>query len=36
MEFELGIVCGRCDWYAAMGTAACQSCRPCPRLRAWP
>ena len=26
MEFELGIVCGRCDWYGAMGTAACQSC----------
>ena len=26
MEFELGIVCGRCDWYGAMGTAACRSC----------
>jgi pSer/pThr/pTyr-binding forkhead associated (FHA) protein len=26
MEFELGIVCGRCDWYSAMGTAACASC----------
>jgi hypothetical protein len=26
MEFELGIVCGRCDWYAVMGTVACQSC----------
>ncbi|HEX3343897.1 MAG TPA: FHA domain-containing protein [Polyangiaceae bacterium] len=26
MEFELGIVCGRCDWYGAMGTAACLSC----------
>ncbi|MGD0524457.1 MAG: FHA domain-containing protein [Polyangiaceae bacterium] len=26
MEFELGIVCGRCDWYAVMGTASCQSC----------
>jgi pSer/pThr/pTyr-binding forkhead associated (FHA) protein len=26
MEFELGIVCGRCDWYGAMGTATCLSC----------
>jgi pSer/pThr/pTyr-binding forkhead associated (FHA) protein len=26
MEFELGIVCGRCDWYGPMGTAVCQSC----------
>jgi pSer/pThr/pTyr-binding forkhead associated (FHA) protein len=26
MDFELGIVCGRCDWYSAMGTSACSSC----------
>jgi pSer/pThr/pTyr-binding forkhead associated (FHA) protein len=26
MEFELGIVCGRCDWYSAMGTTTCISC----------
>jgi hypothetical protein len=26
MDFELGIVCGRCDWYSAMGTPACKSC----------
>ncbi|HEY8038657.1 MAG TPA: FHA domain-containing protein [Polyangiaceae bacterium] len=26
MELELGIVCGRCDWYSVMGTAACKSC----------
>jgi pSer/pThr/pTyr-binding forkhead associated (FHA) protein len=26
MELELGIVCGRCDWYSAMGTAVCASC----------
>ena len=26
MEFVLGIVCGRCDWYGAMGTATCTSC----------
>ena len=26
MEFELGIVCGRCDWYSAMGVASCTSC----------
>jgi len=26
MDFELGIVCGRCDWYSPMGTAACISC----------
>jgi hypothetical protein len=26
MNFELGIVCGRCDWYSAMGAPACASC----------
>src|ERR1019366_4056976 len=26
MEFERGIVWGRCDGYGAMGTAPCQSC----------
>ena len=26
MNFELGIVCGRCDWYSPMGTAECISC----------
>jgi pSer/pThr/pTyr-binding forkhead associated (FHA) protein len=26
MDFELGIVCGRCDWYSAMGTPACRAC----------
>ncbi|HEY1696302.1 MAG TPA: FHA domain-containing protein [Polyangiaceae bacterium] len=26
MDFELGIVCGRCDWYSAIGTATCSSC----------
>lgn len=26
MEIELGIVCGRCDWYSAMKTATCPSC----------
>jgi pSer/pThr/pTyr-binding forkhead associated (FHA) protein len=26
MEFELGIVCGRCAWYGAIGTATCKSC----------
>ena len=27
MGFELGIACGTCDWYSAMGTASCPSCR---------
>jgi pSer/pThr/pTyr-binding forkhead associated (FHA) protein len=26
MDFELGIVCGRCDWYSAIGTNKCASC----------
>jgi hypothetical protein len=26
MELELGIVCGRCDWYNAMGAGSCDSC----------
>jgi len=26
MEIELGIVCGRCDWYSLMKTATCPSC----------
>ena len=26
MEIELGVVCGRCDWYSAMGVATCASC----------
>ncbi len=26
MELALGIACGRCDWYSAMGTAKCPSC----------
>jgi pSer/pThr/pTyr-binding forkhead associated (FHA) protein len=26
MEFELGVVCGRCDWYSAIGTATCAAC----------
>jgi len=26
MDIELGIVCGRCDWYSAMGVATCSSC----------
>src|SRR3954471_23025705 len=26
MDFEIGIVCGRCDSYSAMGTATCASC----------
>jgi hypothetical protein len=26
MNFELGIVCGRCDGYSAMGSAVCDSC----------
>jgi pSer/pThr/pTyr-binding forkhead associated (FHA) protein len=26
MDFELGIVCGRCDWYSAIGTETCSSC----------
>ena len=26
MDFELGIVCGRCDWYSAIGAAKCASC----------
>jgi hypothetical protein len=26
MDFEIGIVCGRCDTYAAMGTPGCPSC----------
>ena len=26
MEAELGIVCGRCDWYGAMGQPECSSC----------
>src|SRR4051812_41429704 len=26
MTFELGIVCGRCDTYSAMGTARCPTC----------
>ena len=25
-SFEIGVVCGRCDTYAAMGTGACPSC----------
>jgi pSer/pThr/pTyr-binding forkhead associated (FHA) protein len=26
MDFEIGIVCGRCDLYSAMGTATCPGC----------
>jgi hypothetical protein len=26
MELALGIACGRCDWYSAMGTATCPEC----------
>lgn len=26
MELALGIACGRCDWYSAMGTATCPDC----------
>jgi pSer/pThr/pTyr-binding forkhead associated (FHA) protein len=26
MGIELGIVCGRCDWYSALGSAMCPSC----------
>src|SRR5262249_363785 len=26
MDFEIGIVCGRCDLYSAMGTATGSSC----------
>jgi hypothetical protein len=26
MDFELGIVCGRCDSYSAMGSGSCASC----------
>ena len=26
MEFELGVVCGRCDWYSAIGVTTCASC----------
>ena len=26
MELELGVVCGRCDRYSAMGTPACAEC----------
>ena len=26
MDFEIGIACGRCDLYSAMGTATCPSC----------
>jgi pSer/pThr/pTyr-binding forkhead associated (FHA) protein len=26
MEIELGVVCGRCDWYAAIGVSTCSSC----------
>jgi hypothetical protein len=26
MDLALGIACGRCDWYSAMGTAKCASC----------
>ncbi len=26
MELALGIACGRCDWYSAMGSAKCPSC----------
>ena len=26
MEFEIGIVCARCDRYSAMGTASCSEC----------
>ena len=26
MEFEIGIVCGRCESYASLGTASCVSC----------
>jgi pSer/pThr/pTyr-binding forkhead associated (FHA) protein len=26
MDFELGVVCGRCDWYSSMGVATCSSC----------
>ncbi len=26
MELEIGIACGKCDWYSAMKTASCPSC----------
>ncbi|HZU83771.1 MAG TPA: FHA domain-containing protein, partial [Polyangiaceae bacterium] len=26
MVFELGVVCGRCDWYGVIGTSTCASC----------
>ena len=26
MDFEIGVVCGRCDGYAVMGTASCADC----------
>jgi pSer/pThr/pTyr-binding forkhead associated (FHA) protein len=26
MDEQIGIVCGRCDWYSAMKTTACPSC----------
>jgi len=26
MGIELGIVCGRCDWYSALGATTCSSC----------
>jgi pSer/pThr/pTyr-binding forkhead associated (FHA) protein len=26
MDLEIGIVCGKCDWYSAMGAVACASC----------
>jgi len=26
MDFEIGVVCGRCDTYSAMGTEGCPSC----------
>src|SRR6185436_18842974 len=35
MDFELGIVCGRCDLYSAMGTATCPSCGNLLALFTW-
>jgi hypothetical protein len=26
MDFELGVVCGRCDWFSTIGTARCVAC----------
>jgi hypothetical protein len=26
MDFELGVVCGRCDWFSSIGTARCVAC----------